>query len=340
MKTICQKSGVPIFKTDYLIGFDLADEHPIFKARTNLILNPEMVHRFARAESEFEKRLIYLAVLNASYLVHFEYPAAPSLKVMEKTFYQAMDLVQWVRFAEYKLAKIVAFPQYVIRKDNADLASVKAWLDSIEDLRQKINRKELERDKNAALLQREMEIKRELNEAIAIGKAFTPNLAKWSLDLCDITVRHKDYSKWMKILCCPTSEAWIFNLEDYYEIRETLQNNLPFLEDNPQAISVMHQINQLIQECRRGFTEFSIFNDSGEESVSDFEILEDGTQRQTIHKINQHMKDVPLDEPKKENYPKKLDYLMAKAKWDISQRMANPIQLASPPKIVLDEGSV
>jgi hypothetical protein len=320
MKTICQKSGVPIWKTDYLIGLDLADEHPIFKARRSIILSKDMVHKFYKAENPIEKKLIFLGVLNATYLVDFQYPASPSLSTIESSFGNAMFLAQWISFAEWKLAKIVAFPQYIIRKDNADLGNIKSWLAAIDEIREKVNRKELERDKNAALLQREMEIKRELGEANFYGRAFTPRLAKWALELCDITARHNNYSKWMKILCSPLTDAWIYKMEDLLEIQEILQIGLPNLEENPQAISVMHQMSELIRECRRGFTQISsIFDDDPQ--TTDFEIIEEneeGVSRKIP--INQHLHNVPTDAPQLKNYASKVDYLVAKAKYDLAQR--------------------
>jgi hypothetical protein len=331
MRTICQKSGVELWKSNYFLGFDLADEHPIFKAKSQLILTPKYIHRFMFAESEIEKRLIFLAVLNTTYLVHFQTIATPSKLTMEKYFLRLMPLAQWVRFAEFKLAKIITFPQYVIRQDNSDLSNIGAWIASIEDIREKINRKELERDKSAALHEREMEIKRELGEAIAVGKAFTPKLAKWSLDLCDITPRHPDFNRWMKVLCCPVKEAWIAELEDFMEIRDLLYDNLPFLEENPQAISVMHQINTLISENRKGFTEFSLFDETKSEAV-DFEILEDGTEHRKVTKINQQLQNVPKDMPLKEQFKNKFEFLIAKAKWDLAQarKKDNPPEPEEP----------
>jgi hypothetical protein len=329
MKTICQKSGLPIWKSDLLLGFDLADEHPIFKAKRSLILNKDTIFKFGKAENADEKRLWFLSVLNATYLVEFQYPAAPSLRTMEANFYRLMFLAQWTSFAEYKLAKIVSFPQYIIRKDNANLENIRSWLDAIDDIREKVNKKELERDKNAALLQREMEIKKELGEANFVGKAFTPKLAKWALELCDITFRHDDYSKWMKILCTPLNEAWIYNLEDLYEVQSLFQEGLPNLEGNPQAISVMFQVGQLIKECKRGFTEFSLIETDSE--TADFEIVEeertgsitDESVTRKIHRINQHLKEVPTDEPRKEDFPNKVAFLIAKAKWELAQGKKN-----------------
>jgi hypothetical protein len=327
MKTICRISGLPIWKSNLLMGMDLADEHPIFKMKNSLILTKDMIHRFSSAENVDEKRLIYLATINATHLITFEHVAIPSLKTMEATFYRASPLAQWVNFAEYKFAKIVSFPQYVVRKDNADLSNIKSWLESLEDIKNKVSRKELDRDKNAALLQKEMEIKKELGDANFFGKAFTPKLARWALELCDVTSKSEDYAKWMKHLCVPLNEAWMYKLEDFYELQEVLQNGLPNLEMNPQAISVMHQMKSLITECRRGFTEFSIFDDKpvGE---TDFEIIEDDDSdldnpKKITHKINQHLLNVPSEEPLAKNYVKKVEYLIAKAKWDIAQAKAN-----------------
>src|SRR6185503_13528346 len=197
MKTICKKSGIPIFKSDLLLGMDLEDEHPIFRAKRSIIFDKNMIFRFMRAENPLEKRLIYLAVLNATYLVDFQVSACPQLITLEATFHRLMPLAQWIAFAEYKFAKIVGFPQYVIRADNADLSNIRSWLDAIEDIRVKINRNEITRDKNAEFMQKEMEIRKELGEANFFGKAFTPKLAKWALDVCEIRVTHENYSKWM-----------------------------------------------------------------------------------------------------------------------------------------------
>ena len=183
MKSICQKSGIPIWKSDLLLGMDLADEHPIFRAKRQLILTPNMIHRFSKSENEMEKRLIFLATINCTHLVEWHVPACPTLHTLESAFYKAISLCEWVAFAEYKLAKIVSFPQYVIRSDNADLKNIGEWLNAIDEIRSRVLRKELERDKNAALLQQESEIKRELGEANFFGKAFTPKLAKWALEL-------------------------------------------------------------------------------------------------------------------------------------------------------------
>jgi hypothetical protein len=323
MKSICRISNIPLWKSDLLLGLDLADEHPLFKAKRSIIFDKKMIHRFALSENVLEKRLIYLATLHATYLVEFNAPAEPSLHLMESTYFQLQRLAEWVCFAEFKLAKVVSFPQYVIRKDNADLGNIRSWLDSLEDIRSKVFRKEIERDKNAELLQKHDEIKREIIEANFFGKAFTPKLAKWALEVCDIGARHPNYSKWMKILCTPLSEAFIYDVEDIIELKDMLQEGLPNLEHNPQAISVMFQMKHLLAEHKKGFTEFDIFSNKIDTEVAGFEIVEEDseTHQKVTHKINQHLLNVPTEEPVRSQYEKKVEYFIAKAKWDIAQRM-------------------
>jgi hypothetical protein len=323
MRTICQISGIPIWKSPLLMGMDLADEHPIFRLKKSLLYTKEMIHRFAFAENTDEKKLIYLAFLKSTHLVEFKHPADPSLATMEATFYRLQNTAQWLSYAEYHLARQASFPQYIVTFDTRHLENVRSWLDAVDDIKTKIYRNDLLRDKNAMLLNHEMEIKKELGDANIFNRAFTPKLARWALEVCDITIKHKNYAKYMKLLCTPLQEAFIYKMEEFLEVQEILQLGLPNVEENPQAISVMHQMSQLIRECRRGFTEFSMIDDSDSAEVKDFEILvdvgDDNEHRRV--KINQHLVDVPTEMPQLRDYPSKLAYLKAKAKWDISQSM-------------------
>jgi hypothetical protein len=123
----------------------------------------------------------------------------------------------------------------------------------------------------------------------------------------------------MKIMCCKIEEAWIVELSDLMEVRDMLHNNLPFLEENPQAISVIHQINLLIKANRRGFTDLTFFGKDNVTEVDTFEILEDGVEVKKVIKINKQLIDIPSDKPDPKNYPNRFAYLQANAKWELAQ---------------------
>lgn len=319
MRTFCTISGLPIFKSNYLLGFDLADEHPIFRAKRSLVYTPRMVHTFMTSESQDEKALIFLAYLNATDLVSFRVPARPTLQVMASQFPRLSWLGQWVAYAKFSLARMVSFPEYVVDHGNQDLSNIRAWLDAIEEIKGRIEKSEYLRDKNAELLQKELEIKRELGQAISDGRTFTPKLAKWALEICEITFVHADYQKWMKVLCTSKSDAWTIDSDDLKELQEILECKLPLVDSNPQAISIMHQMRELEYAQKVGFQEFSIF-DSEDGAVKEFEILEDDGEGKMVSKpINQHLKDIPETEPVRKNYETLVKYLVAKAKWDIAQ---------------------
>lgn len=327
MKVICQISGIPIWKSNLLLGMDLADEHPIFRMKKSLLFTKDWIHRFSHSTNIEEKRLIYLAHLNTTRLVEFKHYAEPTLQTMEATFYRLQFIASWLNFAEHHLARVVSFPQYVVTFETRHLENIRSWLDAIEEIKGKLHRNDLLRDKNAMLLAHELEIKKELGIANSLGRSFTPQLARWALEVCEITKTHPDYSKWMKILCTPLNEAWIYKMEDLEEVQELLQMGLPNVEENPQAISVMHQMNQLIRECRRGFTEFSMLDDPETNEVKDFEFISEDaeTGEKKTHKINQHLVNVPANMPIAKDYPTKLAYLQAKARWDLDQSRKNRV---------------
>lgn len=317
MKVICRYSGLPLYKTPYLIGMNLADTHPIFRAKKKLILNPQMVHNFAKSESFEEKKLIFLAVLNATDLVEFRVPADPSLQTVETCFYKLMHTAGWLAYAEYTYKQVVGFPQFVVSEETKDLKSLSNWISRVEEIKEQALKKDIDRDRAASLVQREQEIRKEIGEATMLHRAFTPGLARWALEFANLKKTDERYLKWIKILCSPLSDAWVYSLDDIREIEHYLEEELPI--DHPQVISVMAQVRLLFRECKKGFTEFALFNDDdGKDSAESFIILDDETGE--LKTTSRHVEDVPATEPVQKDYPTKVAYLVAMAKWKLANR--------------------
>lgn len=321
MRAICKISGLPLYKSPYLIGFDLADIHPIFRAKRKLILTPQMVHNFMRAQAAEEKKLIFLAVMNATELVEWRAVANPSQATCEKYFFKLMHTAGWLAHAEYTYRHIVGFPQFVCDETTSDLLSVGNWITALEDLKDQIIRKDIDRDRAASLSQKEAEIRREIAEATLLHRAFTPTLARWALDFASLPRDDERYNRYIKIMCSPLSEAWLYEIDELRDIEELLSCELP--AEHPQVISVMFQVRELIKECRKGFREFAVFNEQDEEGES-FVIIDDETGIVTKSK---HLIDVPTEEPVQKDYATKAAWLVAKAKFMLSQR--NKKQLPS-----------
>jgi hypothetical protein len=320
MKTLCLYSGVTLYKTPHLLGLTLADIHPIFRAKKKLIICPDMVFRFMKSTDIEEKKLIFLAILNTTELVEFRVPAMPSARTVEKNFFNLMHTAGWLAFAEATYKAVVAFPQFVVNEQTADLESLSAWIRSCEDIKDQIIKRDINRERAASLEQKAAEIKKEINNATFLHRAFTPALARWALDFAQLKRTDERYNQWVKILCSPLSEAWVYDLETLREIEDYLEEELP--AEHPQVISVMAQIRTFILECKKGFTEFAVFNEHDETGES-FTIVDDETGLTTPSK---HLVDVPTTEPRQSDYPTKVAYLIATAKW----RLANRKTTATP----------
>lgn len=319
MKAICKYSGIAIYKAPYLVGMDLADIHPIFRAKRKLILNADMVHKFTKAESSEEKKLIFLAVLYATELAEFRVVAKPSPAIVDANFYKLIHTASWLAFAEHTYKQIVGFPQFVISDDTADLTSLPAWIEACEDLKSQIIRKDIDRDRAAALSQRADEIKKELGEAWLLNRAFTPALARWAFEFAGMKKEDPRYTQWIKILCTKIDEVWVYDIDELKEILNYLENELP--AEHPQVLSVMAQVRNLVAANRKGFTDFAVFNDSDPIGET-FTILEDGEQPQ----VSKHLQDVPTDEPQRKDYPTSAAFLVAQAKYRLNLRAMENLQ--------------
>lgn len=334
MRTVCQISGEVLSKADYGLGFDLGDIHPIFKAKASLILRPDTIHRFRKANSPIEKKLYFLAVLNSTGLVTFRCAANPSLFVCEKYFYCSIELCEWIVSMQNRGIAGLGFPQLVIDPINADLHSINGWLEAIAEIRKQLANRDLKQIRIADWHQRSDDIRKELANAYLDNQLFTPKIAKWALELAGVSRNSDLWGFWQKLMCVPENDAWIYRMEDFQELQEEFFQNLP--QENPDVILVMAQMRKLINACKRGFTEMTILGDDPDK-VTGFEFVEEETG--TVHKINQHLINVPTDKPQEKDFKRRIDYIVATARWNISQEQkAKQAQAAQ--QIVKDSKSI
>jgi hypothetical protein len=323
MQVICKFSGLPFQYSNYMLGMNLADIHPVFRAKKKLILSPHFVHSFSKSQSLDEKKLIFLAVLNTTDLIEFREPASPSLQTLESNFYHLMHTSEWLAYAEYLYKQVVEFPHYVVAGETANLHNIGNWIKSLDEIRDQIIRKDIDRDRAAALHQRMAEIKNELGIAASLHRAFTPMLARWALDFASLDRNDERYNRYIKILCSPLADAWVYDPAELKELEHYLENELPI--DHPQVISVMAQVRLFISARKTGYKDFSVFSED-DESGEGFTILEEDGEGNFVARKSQHLIDVPTEEPLIGNYKSKVEFLRAQAKWKLATREVSPQQ--------------
>lgn len=321
----CTISGEILYKSDLLLGFNLADIHPIFKAQKSLILNANIVHSFGHAASNREKKLWYLAVLNTLDLVEFQVPAMPEPWTMEYTFRDLCTLATWVDYARHgKIAEIhgfvekIVFPRYLVKQDNQRLENISSWISALYDIRKIFLARDLENDVKKHLNQTAQKIEIEFRAAGLINQAFTAPLAKWALDISDCP--EDKYAKWKDILQTPLGEAWCLDTREVKEIREYLQLELPVTND--QAIAVLHQIKLLYEATTKGLTAGDWEDEESDEDSGEVKTFQrpkgpiKPNKPEIEYQVLLSETELP-PEPQKSEYPKLFQYLAAKANWDL-----------------------
>ena len=166
--------------------------------KKSLILTPDLVWKFQKAASSHEKKLYFLAALNTTGLVDFRVAAEPAPYIMEHCFLDVVTLSSWIDYAKVSIHDKISFPRYVVNLDNRELKNISVWLSAIYEIRQifldKSRDQEIARDLNEAAHKIEIEFRK----AGLIGRAFTKPLAKWALELTEVT--EGVFEPWLEIL--------------------------------------------------------------------------------------------------------------------------------------------
>jgi len=324
MMEICPISGEILMKGNYLLGFDLSSVHPIFKAKKSLILTKDMVFRFMDHKTSWpEKKLIFLAVLNTTELVHWQVPAKPEPYTMEFCFHEAIALASWIDYARHGIREKIQFPEYIVNMETEKMQNISTWLDSINDIKKIFIARDREDGRKREINERSQQIEVEFRTAGLIGQAFTLPLARWALELTDCP--EGCYRKWLELLQTPLEEAWCLDREDLLEIQEHLQAELPV--SNPQALAILVQIRKLVEATKWGFTDTSPVPGDDPESPDGI-VTRPRTPRPNrpiFHIVQQSEVEAPENyeippEPKRLDFNKPHEYFAAKAKWELLKK--------------------
>jgi len=321
----CHISGEILYKSDILLGFDLDDIHPCFKAKKSLILKPEWIFRFTAAKSQREKKLYYLAVLNSMDLITWKHPADPSLQIIEFTMMDAMRIACWIDYAKYGITPRRPFPQLIVSEVNYKLEDISVYLDRLLEIRKQVMATQSDEVRRREINEESQKIENEFRAAGLLGQAFTLPLARWALDVSDCP--DEKYRRWLDILQTPLNEAWTFATKsdesEMHEVYEWLQENLPVTND--QCLAVRVQMRKLIEASQWGYKEKDDDRDDGE-------VDEDGlpkpsrakpTSYQILPEDIQNPENYSLPpEPQRVDYPTAGAYYGAKALWDLEVKAA------------------
>ena len=322
MRITCRYSGVS-FQTTFFDSLQLAEvgSHPIMEIPTKNLLG--RVGQWGRGElSATEKKLLFIALLKSTGLVEFRVPAEPTKQVVERYMELLMKSVLW----KEEMLNIVPLPKLAITHETKQLTTIGHWLGAWNDARRDWETqgavwraKERLRLREAALSKLIKSSMRTKTQDTILSK----QLASWALEASAAPSYITDY--WTTLLLLKDNfEIFQANAKDLDELRCWMEDNIDV--GTIYGHHLMRYIYTVVEKNRRGL-EYGIGlmdqDDKEDNDGKPYTIIDD-----SIETYNRQVAAAmaPAEEPHQKDYDSKVEFLRAKARWNIAQQQLKDIE--------------
>lgn len=323
-KAICRYSGIEFRIEHFPFSFTKGQcIHPSFTLTSKELLG--MAGQWSsRKLTETDTKLYFLSLLHSTSLVEFRSYAKPKISVCEQHMESLIREVAWVdSLTEATLQRL---PRFVINADTSDLSTVEGWLDawkqSRADLAEGYHTYNLEQKQ----IRREAALERLIKTPSRTVESYSKALAEWAAFACEFpngevpapsgsgTITLRSY--WIDLIqkCGNTDfQIWKVDRKDLEELLEYLEENLN--HGSIYASSVMKLLRNALDRHNNllgmGSPKFTILDEQS------------GVEQQNIQAA---IAAAPEIEPILEDYPNKVAFLRAKARWILAEkhRQAQP----------------
>jgi len=325
MKILCSISGIE-FACDYFPGTFHSREtfHPVFNLPQKKLLS--YTGKWAAGElTPTDAYLLFLSILRSSDLVEFRVPVF-------RNEHTAAIIAQNMEFLVRTIIKLntvstpsVVFPRYVITPETRFLANVHHWIQNWQDSYQDFLDGYKSAHDSAKLITRENALQRMIKNPHKHIREYAAQIADWAAVAGEfpifltpsplnsgLQIPVAEYWKQLIIRAC--KEEYLFTIP-----RSDLEELLEHCEDKIPVGSIYS--NALFKLLRGALEKQRNFLGLGDFDVrTSFQIL---TQDDTVETANlKAMVDsAPLEVPAPEQYPNKLQYLRAKMRFEMAQKI-------------------
>jgi hypothetical protein len=314
MRLYCQYSGVN-FTTElanYLPEHTYV--HPIFTVPSTILLKQRGNWFAGRIESEVDRKLLFLALLNSTEQVEFHYPAAPSDKVVQSNFPRLFEMADWI--LRLKTPSLV-LPRFRITKETAVLDNVRYWLECWQQERTQFEEGYRNYEEDKKNLERERILERNIKNPTKRAEQYAGLLATWALSASGAPESKRKY--WRELFLLKEPALYSANPDHISELYEWLESEL-----EPGSIyshKALWYVKSLITKVRGGWSGIlGIFdNDEGDERThaAIFQIDDDLQRANTLSVISK----APSQKPERHLYPSEVAYIKANIAWNMKERM-------------------
>ena len=332
-RVLCSYSGVE-FKVEHFIGVSLTSRemhHPIFSLSTPALLSLADSY-WEDKMSEVESYLYYLALLNSSNLVDFRNPAirtGESNRIIASNMERLLALAELLYTIGTNQAQtVICLPRFVISNESgtSDLSATRDWLHiwkaNYNDWRQNY--------KTSTTLEKlaryETILERNIKDRNKDLSKYISYLSNWASIAGDFPICSAGLDKsilngramsladyWCYIIkaCAKLESIWEIPAEDIKELIEHCEENI----DHGSIYA-----ETLMTTLREGYSKKTAYINLGDIDIGasgvTFRILDADSSVEDANKIAM-IDSAPLEKPVLKDYPNKLAYLRAKAKWDM-----------------------
>lgn len=344
MRILCANSGIEFTATHFtnLILDEKQEVHPVFSLDTKSLLN--LAPKFLAGElSATENYLYYLSLFNSSGLVEFHTAASYTSSTQQII---AQNCAPLIRFTEIlhnigheSARQNLELPKFAITLDTRDLAGTKywiqLWLDNYQDWQNRYKSRTLAQK----LLQHESVLEKYLKDHSSDPRKFASRVADWAADAAgfagdtylvadgtenDKPIPFNEYWKKLIRMCVSEERIYAIHEGDISELIDHCEETID--HGSIHAHFLMSKLRGALKLKKTAFdlgdfdlARNKLINGPG----ATFSILEDETNILASN-IQTMIDGAPLTEPKLIDYPNRISWLKAKAKWQLAQQFSKP----------------
>lgn len=324
MKVLCGISSIE-FNVEHFPGSLYSREtvHPIFHLPQKKLLS--YLSKWSGGElTSIDSYLLFLALLNSSELVEFRVPVFRN----ERTDSVIANNMEYLAKTVIKLNTVSTpsfnFPSFAITTETRYLDNIHYWLDNWDAAYQDFLDGYSKEYKSRQLIRREQALEKLIKSPFKPAKTLANQLADWAViagefptylvnnPFTGLQISMADYWRIIIQKCSVDEFTLAIPKWDIEDCLEHCEINIP--------VGTIHS-NALFSCLRRAIEKQENYLGKGDMSkLADFKFVSPNDVKE-FESIQKMIDDAPLTEPTVGEYPKRLDYLKAKARWDMAQLM-------------------
>lgn len=332
MKLYCQYSGVSFALPHFAAaqpaahphsqsnGKAVCTKHPIFDAPLSYLSQLVDAWKQGRIEHENDRRLLFLAIFNASNHVEWRYTARPSDATVQLHMDGLWSTVQWLQTS---LPPALKLPFFVVSRDTASLSNIGVWINIWNEKRSAFQNGYRTISEERAQRERELSLEKYIRGYGSDDThAYVGILAQWALEAADVPKHLRE--DWKRIICTKGLELLNIPLEKLIEIQNFMAESLAEF-GSLQSHTILAHLARLERYVRtgQGFSG-SIGGRLDLDLVdiatrSSYEIVPEDQDEQSVS-IQRVINSAPAHEPVLAHYSSRTAYLRAKIAWQWKQR--------------------